>query len=179
MENWAVIPSFPGYSVSDLGMVRNDETMQLLSRLVNNRSLVYVGLVRDGEQLNRSVARLVAEAFLPTPKYATFDTPINLDGNRTHLGVTNLMWRPLWFARQYHQQFKKIWTEKKPIVDIDTGEQYRNSMAAAMTHGLLAINVFEWALMFDYYMDKGVEGVWPTNQKFRHVHIIPRQRRGL
>ena len=179
MENWASIPSFPGYSVSDEGFVRNDDTGHILSRLVNNRSLVYVGLVRDGEQFNRSVARLVAEAFLPTPVFRTFDTPINLDGNRTHVGVTNLMWRPRWFAVKYHEQFKKIWTEKKPVVDIETDVQYRNSMAAATSCGLLAINVFEWALMFDYYMDKEVEGVWPTNQKFRHVHIIPRQRRGL
>lgn len=179
MENWAVIPSFPGYSVSDTGFVRNDDTGHVLSRLVNARGSVYVGLVLDGEQFNRSVAQLVARAFLPSPPHPTFDTPINLDGDRTHLGVTNLMWRPLWFARQYNQQFKKIWTEKKPIMDVDTEVRYKNSMDAAMTHGLLAVHVFEWALMFDYYMDKEVEGVWPTNQKFRHVHIIPRQRRGL
>lgn len=179
MENWVDIPSFPGYSVSDSGLIRNDETSYILSRLVNNRGVVYVGLVRDGEQYNRSVARLVAESFLPPQQHNTFDTPINLDGDRTHLGVTNLMWRPRWFAVKYHQQFRRIWSESRRIVDIDTDVRYDNSMHAAMTNGLLALNVFDWALQFDYYMDKEVEGVWPTNQRFRHVHIIPRQIRRL
>ena len=179
MENWASIPSFPGYSVSDTGLVRNDETERVLVRLVNPHGNVYVGLVHDGQQFNRSVARLVAEAFLPRHHYHAFDTPINLDGDRTHLGVTNLMWRPRWFAVKYHQQFKKVWSENRAIVDVDSGARYRNSMYAAKTHGLLALNVFEWALMYDYYMDKEVEGVFPTNQRFRLVHTIPRQRRGL
>ena len=179
MENWASIPSFPGYSVSDNGRVRYDEHDRILARLVNTTGIVYVGMFHEGAQHNRGVARLVAEAFLPTPIYPTFDTPINLDGDRTRLEVTNLMWRPRWFAVKYHQQFKKIWSEKRPIVDVATDVRYKNSMHAAMTHGLLALDVFEWALMFDYYMDKEVKGVWPTNQRFRHVHIIPRPRRGL
>jgi len=140
---------------------------------------VYVGLVKDGEQYNRTVARLVADAFLPKPSFKTFDTPINLDGDRTHLEVTNLVLRPRWFAVKYRQQFKVQWSEDNPVVDIESGVKYTNSMHAATSCGLLALNVFEWAMMYDYYMLKKVEGVWPTNQRFRFVHIMPRQLRGL
>jgi NUMOD4 motif-containing protein len=179
MTIWQEIISFPGYSVSNTGLVRNNETERLLARLINSGGVAYVGITRDGEQHNRVVARLVAEAFLPPPHYHTFDTPINLDGVRTHLEVTNLMWRPRWFAVKYHQQFRKVWSNDQTVVDVDTGRRYKTAMHAAVKFGLLALDVFEWALMYDRYLEHNVQGVWPTYQRFRLTHTKARSNRRL
>ena len=68
--------------------------------------MVFVGLFRDQEQYKRSVALLVAKAFLKQPS-EFFDTPINLNGDRLDNQVINLMWRPRWFAIKYNRQFRE------------------------------------------------------------------------
>ena len=160
MEHWKEIPEFPGYSVSDMGHVRNDETGYLLTLLQNREGVVNVGMIKDKRQYKRAVALLVARAFLDPPSPPAFDTPINLDGDRTNNDVTNLMWRPRWFAIAYARQFH---TERKgirvPIEDVNTGEHYRNSWAAATQLGLLDKEIL-LAIMNHTY-------VWPTYQIFR------------
>lgn len=176
---WREIEEFPGYSVSDTGLVRNDQTGLLLGRTLNGSGVAYVNMTRDRVHHNRAIARLVAEAFLPPPKFTTFDTPINLDGDRTRLEVTNLMWRPRWFAVKYHQQFKKIWSSSDAVVDIETEKRFKTSMEAAMTYGLLALDIFEWCLQYNYYLEQNVPGVWPTDQRFRFVHTKSRPNRRI
>lgn len=164
--DWAPIPDFPGYSVNYLGEVRNDDTGGRLLVLTMNRSrngLVQVGLMKDGTQYKRGVALLVANAFLDPPAIPTFDTPINLDGDRTNNHVENLMWRPRWFAIKYHSQFHQ---ERRgfadPIVDVDTGEIFHDSFAAAKKYGLLDREILMATLNRTY--------VWPTYQRFRLAH---------
>ena len=176
--HWASIPSFPGYSVSDKGWVKNDSE-RVLSNRINPSGVTYVGLTRDGKQFNRSLAKLVAEAFLPQPMLETFDTPINLDGDRTRCDVTNLMWRPRWFAMKYQYQFTKIWSEGYGVIDVESGLKYQSAMHAATTHGLLALDVYEWAIMYRYYIERKVRGVWPTGQRFSLVDTITRGKRSM
>lgn len=163
-EVWREICSFPGYSVSDLGRVRNNETGRIMALLKNQNGIVNVGLTKDLVQYKRSVAILVATSFVPKlPQHRdAFDTPINLDGDRANNQASNLMWRPRWFAVRYFNQFQ---TNQRgftvPVEEITTGEQFETSWEAAIKYGLLDREIFVATLNRTY--------VWPTYQKFRVI----------
>lgn len=158
--DWAIISEFPDYSVSDTGQVRNDETGRVLALTRNQHGIIQVGLMRDNRQHKRSVTLLVARAFLPEPTPETFDTPINLDGDRSNNSVDNLMWRPRWFAVRYHKQFNSDRRGfNQPIQDLHSGEIFKTSWDAATKYGLLDREIMIATINRTY--------VWPTYQQFR------------
>lgn len=159
MERWKPIREFPNYEVSDHGNIRRATSGRLLMQNPNQSGLMCVGLVREGKQFHRSVPRLVARAFLPTVS-KQFDTPINLDGDRTNNHVDNLQWRPRWFAVLYHQQFRYPYEHPidRPIQDLKTGEVSYNSFECATRYGLLERDVVQSILNRTYS--------WPTHQEF-------------
>lgn len=160
MEEWRVVAEFPEYSISNLGRVMNNHTGRILVLTQNQYGVLQAGFFLDGVQYKRGVAKLVANNFLDPSALPAFDTPINLDGDRTNNAVYNLMWRPRWFAVKYHQQFKHYRTGiKTPIVEVKTGETFKNSFEAAKTFGLLDKEIYV-ATMNNTY-------VWPTYQVFR------------
>lgn len=168
MTNWRAIRDFPGYSVSDLGSVRNDETKYLLSPCVNQYGAVHVGLTLDRIQYRRSVPLLVAEAFLPEPPHVSFETAINLNGDRLDNRVNNLMWRPRWFAMQYTRQFVDHDPEFEiPVVELirdgkrTIRKKFSSSWDAATEYGLIDRQIKLAARA-------GVP-VWPTRQMFRLI----------
>ena len=158
-EEWVVIEGFPDYSVSNYGRVRTNKSERILRCNLNQYGLLQVGLMRDGVQRHRSVPLLVAKAFLSQPP-GPFDTPINKDGDRYNNTVTNLEWRPRWFAVRYNQQFRYpgIDTIEAPIIDLATGEISENSFECAKHYGLLENDVVLSILNRTY--------VWPTYQQF-------------
>lgn len=162
-EIWSHITDFPKYAVSNHGSVMNVLTHTLMKHLRNQRGYTYVGLFNaKGVQLNRSVALLVANAFLKPHPLSSFNTPINVNGIRTDNYVSNLMWRPRWFAYKYHRQF---YTGPRgflqPVYDVDTGEQYPTSFQAAIRYGLLDREILLSAIRN--------EPVWPTEKRFHPV----------
>lgn len=159
-DGWAPIAGFPGYSVSRLGHVRNESSGRILQVRINQDGVPYVGLMKGVQQRNRSLPLLVASAFIPQPN-AIYDTPINLDGDRTNCGVDNLMWRPRWYAIQYAKQFDEERYENPievPVRDVDSDEEYPNSLSAACHNGLLEREVVLSILNNTL--------TWPTYQKF-------------
>lgn len=163
IEKWKEIQGFPGYSVSNFGRVRSDKFDRILSPFMNQYEVQCIGMMRDGEQRHRSVPRLVANAFLRPHKLEAFSTPINLDGNRSNNHVSNLMWRPRWFAVKYNRQFthpSDLYIST-PIMEMKTRDISINSRAACMQYGLL-----EYDLVMSI-MNRTV--VWPTYQEFRVV----------
>lgn len=160
MIQWSTIKDFPRYAVSEEGEVRNLRTERRLKIKVNQYGVVGVGLMRDGVQFHRSVPLLVAQAFLTHPRPA-FDTPINLDGDRYNNVVSNLMWRPRWFAIAYNRQFKEALPDaiNVPIVDIkDPTIKFPNSFTCSTHLGLLEKDLVLSILNRTY--------VWPTYQEF-------------
>lgn len=145
MEDWKNLDKygFIDYSVSDHGNVRNDITGRILKQSATQSGGIKVGMIRDGKQHTVSVAKLVASSFLPN-EYdpSIYDTPINKDGNRSNNSVDNLIWRPRWFAMQYHLQFihNRYWCDG-PIEVIETNERFLNSYDIAVTYGLLAKDI--------------------------------------
>lgn len=158
-EVWKVIEDFPKYSVSTLGNVRRDVSGRNLRFTPNLYGVVCVGLMKGPVQRNRSVPRIVAQAFIPQPNPA-FDTPINLDGDRFNNRIENLMWRPRWFAILYNRQFHDPYDFpiNKPIRDLKTGDIFANSFACAQAFGLLERDVVLSILNRTY--------TWPTYQLF-------------
>lgn len=159
-ERWVDLRGFPGYSLSDWGRVLNNRTNCFVTVSVNNRGAAMVGLMKDRVQHKRSLALLVAEEFVHPGPNSDFNTPINLDGDRLNNHYTNLMFRPLWFARKYSIQFTDSHsTILDPIEDVETHIVYENSMAAAIAHGLLDVEIYLSMTNNTY--------VWPTGQVFR------------
>lgn len=162
-EVWSEINTFPSYAVSNKGRVMNNDTKYLIAQTTKPNGLVMVGLMQAGVQYKRSLALLVANAFVHRPQ-ASFDTPIHFNGNRSDNHYRNLTWRPLWFARKYMKQFvDDHQTYDSPIEDIETGERYKNSMTAAVMNGVLDSEIRTSMLNNTY--------VWPTGQVFRDVVI--------
>lgn len=142
MTDWVPILDFPAYSVNRFGDVKFEYFARLAVPQINQTSCVYVALMRDGKQNQRSLARIVARAFLEKPVFP-FNTPIHLDGNRWNCAADNLMWRPRWFAVQYHRQFKYRYDKpiNRPVMARDQDEIFPNSFEAAIRYGLLERDV--------------------------------------
>lgn len=168
-ERWSEISDFPEYLVSDHGRVMHKKREAFVTPTRKPNGLVMVGLMRYCEERQRSVQHkrslplLVADAFVPrNERQSAFDTPIQLDGNRENTHHTNLMWRPLWFARKYMAQFQSNDVSfDRPVEDVETMIVYETSMAAAMANGLLDTEI---RLSMRTYVR-----VWPTGQLFREA----------
>jgi hypothetical protein len=158
-DDWVPVKNFPGYSVNPLGQVRKDSTGRFLHTRLNQYGVPYVGLMREWRQCIRSLPLLVATAFLPSPS-EIFDTPINIDGDRTNCSVDNLMWRPRWYAVYYVNQFKERYENyiDVPVKAIETEEIFPDSLSAACRYGLLEREVVLSVL--------NRTPTWPTYQMF-------------
>lgn len=163
MEDWRAIHSFQMYSVSTLGRVRNEKSGRIMALRINDRGIVFVGLVREKVQYKRAINILVANAFLPPPPNRAFDSAINLDGKRTNNHVENLTWRPLWFARRYYYQFRPEAPRgfTVPVEEVNTKEVFNTSWDAAVKYGLLDREIFIATLNHTF--------VFPTYQQFRKI----------
>lgn len=160
-EEVAVIEGFEEYGVTNRGDVVNLRTGRYLATRENAQGIVMVNLSKDASIYTRSVTLLVAQHFLDPHPYEAFNTPINLDGIRSNNHVDNLMWRPRWFAVNYHRQFKddritRIWF---PLVILDTDEMFFKPIEAASKYGLLVKDVMNAI--------HNETQVWPTNYDIR------------
>ena len=165
-EFWKQIRGFPTYCVSDQGRVRNEANGYILTRLINQDKIVYVGLNHCGVQHRRSLAILVANAHVRKPPMfsESFDTPIHRDGDRTNNRAINLLWRPRWFAQRYHRQFMHPYLLPTPVQDLETGTIYDSTREAAVAFGLLEADIL--------IATRGNDFVWPTFQRFVFVPKI-------
>lgn len=162
MEQWKPIVGFPDYEVSNYGRVVNRVTGRYMAQLRNQRGIVQVGLSRGKRQHRRSLAVLVAHAFVPRHAHPSYDTPIHIDGDRTNCRADNFMWRPRWFAREYHRQFFADHNTKiGPIREIHTKRIYNSPWDAAVSLGLLESDIV-WCVP-----TRAI--VWPGNYIFEEV----------
>jgi hypothetical protein len=163
-EEWQSLETmgFPGYILSNKGEVRNEKNGHVLKLSSNQFGVVRVGLMKRDEnrQITLSLTRLVARMYVPG-KGPTFNTPINLNGDRTDNRAENLMWRPRWFAVKYFAQFKSKPLLDVEVCDIETQCEYANSREAAVTNGLLEEDVMKSVVNGD--------PCFPTWQRFACV----------
>lgn len=167
MDTWISLESFPGYSVSNQGFVRNDQTDRWLKLQLNQSNQTYIGLMQHGRQVNRVVAKLVIEAFVGPHPNEHYNTVIHLDGDVSNNKLTNLLWRPRWFAIQFHSQFIVGPPGDKPVRDRNSGTIYEDALKAATAYGLLAADIFNAAFRFTHHGEEEI--VWPVHIPFELV----------
>lgn len=164
MELWRPVEGFERYEVSNLGRVINLGRDRILSPSINRQGISKVTMFdENGAATSKSVALLVAQAFLePHPRLA-FDSVIQLDGDRTNCNVENLMRRPRWFAMQYHKQFfnERFRFGRRFFMEIQTEEVFEDYIKPCTTYGILHNEI-----MTSFY-NRGEPIVFPTNQRFR------------
>lgn len=139
LEEWIQLTNFPDYAVSNYGYVKNLRNDKVLTRSPVQYGMLTVGLMDEGGQHRRSIATLVAETFLEPPPREDFNTPIHLDGDRANCRADNLVWRPRWFAINYHLELKNppypTWDADFRLVQ--TWEVFDKIHQPAMKYGLL------------------------------------------
>lgn len=127
------------YSVSTFGQVRNDVTGRILSQSRTGHGAAKVGLWDGHKQTARSVKVLVSEVFVEGRTHI-FDTAINLDGDLTNNRITNLTWRPRWFAHKYSHQFIPPISRVHyvgPVINTNTGEAHNTVVDTGIYDGVL------------------------------------------
>src|SRR5262245_10675307 len=148
MQEWASLETlgFPGYELSNDGLVRNERTGKILKTSANQEGIVRVGLMKrdEAKQVTVSLIRLVARMFVQG-RSASFDTPIQLNGDRMDCNATNIKWRPRWFAVKFFNQLEgndeALMNNK--IFDVETSSEYANTKEAAMRNGLLEEDIMK------------------------------------
>lgn len=146
IEEWRSILEFTNYDISNLGNVWNRKLDRKMSVSCTNHGHAKITLTDfDGKRYTRSVALLVAEAFVDAPNLLC-DTVMLLDGDLTNVRADNLAWRPQWFAWKYTRQLK----QQQPrhynnLAVMNTHDEivYDSIMHAAKAEGLLAQDIWE------------------------------------
>lgn len=148
MELWENLETvgFPNYKLSSEGEVRNERTDKVLKLSSNQFGVVRIGLMKQDEnrQVTLSLPRLVATMFVQG-RSATFNTPINLNGDRNDNRAKNLAWRPRWFAVKFFHQFEEFEEPlfRTKIQDVETSKNYSDSRECAAANGLLEEDVMK------------------------------------
>jgi hypothetical protein len=91
MEEYRVIKDFENYSVSNFGNVKSNVTNKIIKQGKQNSGYFFVILYK-GPKLkeNKTIHRLVAEAFIPNPK--TTNCVDHINNNKLNNNVSNLRW---------------------------------------------------------------------------------------
>lgn len=139
-ELWRNIIEFPIYDISNLGRVYNNKNgiiMRTSHTVFGHTKITLTAF--DKSRHTRSVAQLVAEAFVEPPDVLC-DHVMVLNGDLYNVAAYNLTWRPRWFAWKYTRQLKKqqpMHYQNLPIINVTEGIKYNSVVEAGMTEGLL------------------------------------------
>lgn len=139
-SQWKTIPEFPRYEISDEGEIYNTYARHLMRTSRTTHGHVKITLTDDtGCRHTRSVALLVAEAFVPAPNHRC-DYLIVLDGDIERVVASNLAWRPRSFAWEYTHQLKvdpPHHFRNLPVYDRVHNYRYNSIIEAGIEEGLL------------------------------------------
>lgn len=136
MSDWQEISEFPGWLVDNEGRVMNEWTSRIMRHRPNQQGIMMVGIQKEGVQLTRSVATLVAKAFVHNPNPRHFDSIIYLNGDRADCRAFNLMWRSRPFALRFHRMFDQE-PYRIAVRVPSTGEVFHSLRELCTTYGLI------------------------------------------
>lgn len=119
-EIWRDIEGYEGlYQVSDLGRVKSLYTNRILKGSKDAKGYLIVKLCKNSIKSNKTIHRLVAQAFIPNPENKP---QVNhIDENKTNNMVSNLNWMTSKENNNHGTRTQRI---SKPIkaIDIATSE---------------------------------------------------------
>lgn len=155
LDQSVIVDKFPNYRVDINGAVSRGPWFERELKHARNREGVsFVTLYSEpvdgqpGVRHIRSVARLVAETFLDPPHHPAFDTPTHRNGDRSDCRASNLVWRPRWFAINFHRQWYDGWSEQvAPFHNVTTGRAYKSLRECAEEEVVLMEDVFRHLMM--------------------------------
>jgi hypothetical protein len=143
-EEWVPVKDFEEYDLSNFGRVWSPYRNRLIRDRMNQTNVRTVWFTRDGVRHSRALSLLVANHWLPEPERYDFNTPIHLDGDRQNCRADNLMWRPRWFAVDFHKERYRLafpdWQGK--IENIETGEIFDNPREASSRYGNFEVDIY-------------------------------------
>ncbi len=132
MEIWKPVRNYESlYEISNIGRVRNVKTGRILKYKIDE-GYYRVGLFKNNRQILYLVHRLVAEAFISNPESKPLINHKN--GRKLDNRVNNLEWCTYKENNNHAQQtglWKTVTFNKKPILNITTGQKYESAIAAA------------------------------------------------
>ena len=144
-EKWKILHEFPNYEISNLGRIYNSREDIMMRTSQTGHGNIKITLVAEqGIRYTRSVAQLVAEAFVDPPN-ALCNTVVVLDGDLSNVTAENLIWRPAWFAWKYIRQLRveqPHYYHNLRVMNLITGVEYSNIIEAGMTEGLLFADIW-------------------------------------
>lgn len=143
-EYWRTIPSFPVYSASNYGRIRNDGTGRIMHVYMNPRGYLVLTLRRNNEQIMQRVHRLVAEAFLGGPHP---DLDVNhIDGDKTNNCIENLEWcTRAENARHAFDNGLRKGPRRRAVRIVETGDEFESLRACANYLGV-DVSCISWSL---------------------------------
>lgn len=144
------------YSVSNTGLIRNDNTNHLIALRSYNGGYVRATLSHGGRDKHETVLvhRIVAQAFIPNPqnKY----TVNHIDGDKTNNNVKNLEWATIsenilhrfhvlnkGYSKEFMDDLIRRSAEKRrrAVMCVDTGESYCSIVEASRKTGVDCGNI--------------------------------------
>lgn len=143
-EYWRTIPSFPVYSASNLGRIRNEGTGRIMHVYMTPRGYLGLTLRRDNKPINQAVHRLVAETFLGGP-HPGLDVN-HIDGDKTNNCIENLEW----CTREENVRHAvsnglRPGPRRKAVRIVETGYEFDSVRACASYFGV-DVSCISWAL---------------------------------
>jgi len=164
IEDSVVIEEFPDYVITKEGRVYNANNGLERRPSMTREGAVKITLYYEGRPYTKSLALLVARAFLWNDfDPEIFDTPIHLDNDLSNNQVDNLAWRPRWFAVKYQKQYwnPEFRNAHPKIQDVDTGRIYDTYIEPCQEFGILYIDIIKSC-------NRGTD-VFPTHKVFQEV----------
>lgn len=140
-QSWTQVEGFPEWLVSNNGDVLHNWTMRIMTARSNQQGIKMVNLQKEKKIFTRSVALLVAKAYLKPPRNDNYNSVIHLNGDREDCRFENLMWRPRWYAVKYHQMFDDL-PYRLGVHIPRTGEHFTSLREACTTYGLIEKNTY-------------------------------------
>jgi hypothetical protein len=89
-EQWKQINDYPNYSISSLGVIRNDKTKRIMKLTPDTKGYLQIGLCKDGIQKHFTQHQLMGIHFIPNPENYPQIDHINSIKNDNRL--ENLRW---------------------------------------------------------------------------------------
>lgn len=146
---------FSSYEVSNLGNVRNANTLRLLSPFKMQKGYLMIGLGIGRKKF--LVHRLVAEAFIPNPY--NLSQVNHIDENKLNNNANNLEWCTCEYNNNYGtHNIRSANSRKQPVICIETNEEFDSLIETAKAFDVHLNSI--WLSIHKGYCCKGFHFIY-------------------
>ena len=159
------------WSVNEEGQVRNDETGKFLKGTILH-TYRYINFRWNHKQKNKSVHRLVAEAFLPNPD----DLPFvhHIDGNRLNNRLENLKWVSIEENARDTKEHKTPVTQSQEEIEGEEWRYFRDTIYQISNKGRIK-NTKTGRISYGSLADSGYKRFYIKFEKGKSKNFLAHQ----